>query len=197
MSVWRANIDGSNPVKLTDVSSRYPMCSPDGKWVYFNNFSTDQIWRVPLDAAGTAELVPGSAPPKTFLAGGRQAVSPDGKLMAIMLVNGLNAESMKPEDNFALINLDSSAPARMVNVDPRIAFTGVFTPDGKALAYAIRENGVDNIWMQPLDGSPGRKITNFNSEQILDLLWSPDGKTIGLLRRHSDSDVVLLQETKP
>lgn len=117
--------------------------------------------------------------------------------MAVMLANGLNAESMKPEDSFSLINLDSSEPARKLNVDPRIAFTGVFTPDGKALAYAIRENGVDNVWLQPLDGSAGKKITNFNSEQILDLLWSLDGKTIGLLRRHSDSDVVLLQETKP
>jgi eukaryotic-like serine/threonine-protein kinase len=197
MSVWRANIDGSNPVKLTEVSSRYPTCSPDGKWVYFNNFSMDQIWRVPLDGSGHAELVPGSTQPKSFLAGGRPALSPDGKQMAVMLVNGLNAESMKPEDSFSLINLDSSAPARKLNVDPRIAFTGVFTPDGKSLAYAIRENGVDNVWLQPLDDSPGKQITNFNSEQILDLLWSPDGKTIGLLRRHSDSDVVLLQETKP
>jgi hypothetical protein len=38
MSVWRANIDGSNPVKLTEVSSRYPMCSPDGKMGLLQQF---------------------------------------------------------------------------------------------------------------------------------------------------------------
>jgi len=196
-NIWRANNDGSNPVKLTDMDSRYPMCSVDEKWVFFNNESKDQIWRVPLDGSGPAELVQGSAVPKSFLAGGRQALSPDGKLMAIMLVNGLNAESMKPEDTFALVNLDSHAPPRILDVDPRIAFTGLFTPDGKALAYAIRENGVDNVWLQPLDGSPGKKITNFTSEQISDMQWSPNGKTLGLLRTHADSDVVLLQETTP
>jgi hypothetical protein len=41
-----------------------------------------------------------------------------------------------------------------------------FTPDGKFLAYPTRENGVDNVWVQPLDGSAGHPITNFKSEQI-------------------------------
>ena len=85
----------------------------------------------------------------------------------------------------------------MLAADPRITFFGLFTPEGKAFAYAIGENGVDNVWLQPLDGSQGKKITNFSSGEIVDMQWSPDGKTLGLLRTHSDSDVVLLQETKP
>jgi hypothetical protein len=28
------------------------------------------------------------------------------------------------------------------------------------------EHGVDNIWVQPLDGSKGRRITDFTSQQI-------------------------------
>jgi Tol biopolymer transport system component len=32
-----------------------------------------------------------------------------------------------------------------------------FTRDGKSVVYAMRENGVDNIWMQPLDGSAGHR----------------------------------------
>jgi hypothetical protein len=27
--------------------------------------------------------------------------------------------------------------------------------------------------------------------------WSPDGKNLGILRGHTDSDVVLLRESKP
>jgi len=196
-NIWRANADGSNPVKLTDMESRYPVCSADEKWVYFVNVSASQVWRAPLDGSGKAELLPGSVVPKAILAGGRPALSPDGKLLAIVMVNELNPEVMKPEDKVALISLDSDTEPRILPADPRIAFNGLFTPDGRALAYAIRDNGVDNVWLQPLDGSPGRKITNFNSEQIVDLRWSPDGKTLGILRSHSDSDVVLLQETKP
>ncbi len=71
----------------------------------------------------------------------------------------------------------------------------LFEAEGKAVAYPIRENEVDNIWVQPLDGSRGRQITNFDSEQILNFRWSPDGKSLCILRGHTDSDVVLLQES--
>jgi hypothetical protein len=61
----------------------------------------------------------------------------------------------------------------------------------------MRENGVDNVWMQPLDGSAGHPVTDFKSEQIWSFGLSPDGKNLAVLRAHYDSDVVLLQETKP
>ena len=72
-----------------------------------------------------------------------------------------------------------------------------FTPDGRSLAYVSREHGVDNVWVQPLDGSAARPITDFKSEQIWSFSLSPDGKSLAVLRGHWDSDVVLLQETKP
>ncbi|MGA2981369.1 MAG: protein kinase [Terriglobales bacterium] len=197
-NIWRANSDGSNPVKLTDVASRYPVCSPDGKWVYYQNDGAGQIWRVPADGSGQSEVVPGSVVPNTIIAGLRPALSPDGKFLAIVIVNALNPEVMKPEDKIALVNLESAVAPLLLKVEPGITGSGFqFAPDGKALAYAVRENGVDNIWLQPRDGSPGRKITNFNSEQIVDLHWSPEGRNLGILRTHSDSDVVLLQESKP
>ncbi|MGA6988743.1 MAG: protein kinase [Terriglobales bacterium] len=197
-NVWRANSDGSNPVKLTDAASRFPVCSPDGKWVYYQNDGVGQMWRVPADGSGQGEVVPGSVVPNTIIAGLRPALSPDGKFLAFVIVNALNPEVMKPEDKVALVNLDSAGAPLLLKVEPGITGSGFqFTPDGKALAYAVKENGVDNIWLQPRDGSPGRKITNFNSEQIVDLHWSPDGKNLGILRTHSDSDVVLLQDSKP
>ena len=197
-NIWRANSDGSNPVKLTDVGSGYPVCSPDGKWLYYQNDGVGQIWRVPADGSGKPEVVPGSVVPNSIIAGLRPTLSPDGKFLAIVIVNALNPEVMKPEDKVALVNLDSAAAPLLLKVEPGITGSGFqFVPDGKALAYAVKENGVDNIWLQPLDGSPGRKITKFNSEQIVDLHWSPDGKNLGILRTHSDSDVVLLQDSKP
>jgi len=72
-----------------------------------------------------------------------------------------------------------------------------FTPDGKSLAFAIRENGMDKIWVAPLDGSAGYPITTSKSEQIWSFRFSADGKSLAVLNGHYDSDVVLLQESKP
>jgi len=83
----------------------------------------------------------------------------------------------------------------MLDPDPRIADAPQFTPDGKAIVYSIRENGVDNLWLQPLDGSRGRQITNFQSDAIRIFQFSPDGKTLGVLRSHTESDVVLLRDS--
>jgi Tol biopolymer transport system component len=70
-----------------------------------------------------------------------------------------------------------------------------FTPDGKSVAFAIRENGMDKLWAAPLDGSAGHPITTFKSEQIWSFRFSLDGKSLAVLNGHYDSDVVLLQES--
>jgi Tol biopolymer transport system component len=63
------------------------------------------------------------------------------------------------------------------------------------VAYTIVENGVANVWEQPLDGSPGHRMTNFTSDQIRVFQFSPDGKSIAIARSHVVSDVVLLRDT--
>ncbi len=72
-----------------------------------------------------------------------------------------------------------------------------FSADGKAVIYAVHDGGVDNLWLQNLDGSPGRKITDFKSERIGDQFrWSRDGKQLALIRGHVDSDVVLIRDSQ-
>jgi Tol biopolymer transport system component len=71
-----------------------------------------------------------------------------------------------------------------------------YSADGKALEYVARENGVDNLWRQPLDGSAGKWETTFQSEHISQFQWSPDGKWLALVRGHTDSDVVLIRDSK-
>jgi TolB protein len=117
------------------------------------------------------------------------AISPDGKLLAF-------EAAMPGSTQIALVNLDAGAepPRRMIVPDPRISGFPKFTPDGKAVVYEITENGVANLWLQPLDGSRGRQITNFQSDQIAMFEFSPNGKTLGVLRSHTESDVVLLRD---
>lgn len=60
---------------------------------------------------------------------------------------------------------------------------------GWILVYIIKDKAA-NLWMQPLDGSPGHQITNFTADLITAFRWSPDRKTLAVMRRHSTSDVV-------
>jgi serine/threonine protein kinase len=195
-NVWRANADGSSPVKVTNGKrDTRAICSPDGKWVYYHDQDARRISRVLADGSEKAEPLPGSVVPNSFFTANGQAPSADGKTLAYM-VEVVDPKTQIGEQKIALLDLGSSAP-RLLIADQRVARGGLqFTPDGKSLAYPIQEKGVDNIWIQPLDGSPGHQITNFASEQISAFHWSPDGKNLGVLRNHSESDVVLLQESK-
>ena len=197
-NIWRANADGASPVKLSDgKDDRAPVCSADEKWVYYWNSELQQLWRVPLDGSGKPEMFPGSTVPRTLPEGTALSPSRDGKLLAFLLATMPTPEDPYPQYKIALLELSSKpSPPQLIDADERISTGGLnFTPDGKAVAYPIRENGVDNLWVQPLDGSRGRQITAFDSEQILNFHWSPDGRNLCLLRGHTDSDVVLIRES--
>jgi len=199
-NVWRTNADGSSPQKLSDgKDDRGPVCSPDEKWAYYWDHSLQQLWRVPLDGSGKPEALPASVVPRTIPVGSALGPSPDGKLLAYVLSTLPTPDDPYPQYKVALLELSSrDSRPRIVDADERISSGGLsFTPDGKSVAYPIRENGVDNLWLQPLDGSAGRMITQFDSEQIFDFRWSPDGRSLCLLRGHSDSDVVLIRESSP
>ncbi len=199
IGIWRLNADGSQPTQLTEGSNdgwfNSTACSGHHNYVYFSR-NVNTVWRVPLDGSGKAEAVAATALPGAFQAGRGMGISPDGKTLAY-LVEFVNTNAAIGVARIALLDLASLKNPRLLEVNPHISAGPQFTSDGKAVAYPIRENGVDNVWIEPLDGSPGRQITHFNSEQILAFHWSPDGKNLGILRGHTDSDVVLLREAKP
>jgi eukaryotic-like serine/threonine-protein kinase len=96
-----------------------------------------------------------------------------------------------------LVPLDKGAQPNVKFLTPHKQFASglKFVADGKSLMYLIRVSGVDNVWVQPLDGSAGRQITNFPSEHSGPFRLSPDGKSFGMIREHTESDVVLLRDT--
>jgi eukaryotic-like serine/threonine-protein kinase len=195
LNIWRVNVDGTNLTRLSDGKrDTIPACSADSKLAYFVDADGNRVKRVPVDG-GTPEVVPGSVVPHALIV---QAFfldrSPDGHLLALLVIVG----EANPVHKIALIPLDSGSQAqvRLLDPNPAVADAARFTPDGKALVYPITQQGVDNLWMQPLDGSAGRQITNFKSDQIVGLQYSPDGKNLAVLQRRIEADVVLLRESK-
>ena len=196
IGIWRVNADGSSAAKLAEGQfEETPVCSAHQNWAYYGPHEK-QIWRVPLDGSGKPEPIPGSVVPHAILIGQGMGISADGKTLAY-LVEVLTSERQSGIEKIALLDLATLNSPRLLDVNPRISSAAEFRSDGKAVAYSVRENGVDNLWIQPVNGSPGRQITRFDSEQILSFRWSPDGKRLGIRRGHTDSDVVLLQESKP
>jgi Tol biopolymer transport system component len=111
-----------------------------------------------------------------------------------------NGATLTTSPKLALVDLAAngkSAP-RLVDVDLRTTgFPLQFTPDSKAVACAIKDEGEDNIWVEPLDGSKGHQITDFSSRTISNFRCSPDGKHLAIARSQSTSDVILLRDTRP
>jgi len=196
VGIWRVDADGSHPTKLADEKfDTTPVCTANEKWVYYWP-GVKELWRVPLDGSGKPEPIPGSGVTNAILLGRGIGISPDGKVLAYV-VNVANPKTETGTDKIALLDVATLDSPRLLNANPRISSGVQFTSDGKAVAYPVSVKGVDNIWIQPIDGTSGRQITHFNSERILSFHWSPDGKSLGILRGHTDSDVVLLQESKP
>jgi Tol biopolymer transport system component len=190
-NVWRVDADGSNPKRLTSgVTDVGGICTPDGQWVYYTNLDTLHAFRVPIDG-GTPEAVPGTT---GFSISPGLSISGDGKLLALFTPSEDPKASV---GKLVLVPLDAGPKPRvkLLDPDPRFAQSPKFTPDGKALVYVIHEKGTDNLWWQPLDGSPGRQITSFQGDTIQYFLFSPDGKTLGVMRTHREADVVLLHDT--
>ncbi len=153
-NVWRANDDGTDLSQLTtsgvDIA---PVCSPDGKWVYYNHSeSSDIIMRVPV-AGGPAEKVPGTDIPGMLTATPQFDVSPDQKLLAMLMIN-VDPNDSKKRITLVPLNVGPHPEVRWLDPDTRISSNPIFTPDGKELLYPVRQNGVDNLWQQPLGGGP-------------------------------------------
>jgi len=123
-------------------------------------------------------------------------MSTEGTSLAYV-VEVVNKETQEGVRKIALLNLESPTSPLLLDTNQGISGSVQFTPDRKAIGYPIRENGVDNLWLQPLDGSNGHQITNFKSDRIAQFHWSPDGSKLAVLRVHSESNVVLIQEMKP
>lgn len=190
-SIWRVDSDGSNPLMLSSVGLvRNLVCSPDGKVVYYFDEDMDRVMQISTDG-GEPEPVPGTIIPKEFVAAPIAGLSPDGKKLPFFSERAPGQMDLDIVD----LNAGPNPPRRTLKPDPRVSGGVLFMPDGKAVAYPITENGVSNVWVQPLDGSPGRQITNFNSGTIGGFDWSPDGKTLGMDRTHIQSDIVLLRES--
>ncbi len=186
-NIWRMDEGGGNLKQLTAGKlDTCPVCSADGHAVFYGD-AEGKLTTVPLEG-GTAKRIAEQPVFSNF------DVSPDGKFTAFATYR---VGELK--EKLALLAIDSGQILRFLDFERPLSSATPgsvrLTRDGKAVIYPVRDGGTDNLWLQHLDGSPGKQITDFKSEEIIDFRWSFDGSKLALIRGHTDSDVVLIRDS--
>jgi serine/threonine protein kinase len=176
-SIWRMDIDGSNPKQLTTEFSFNPSISPNGQEVIYEvGVDTLRVWKVGIDGGQPVQLTDKESRLPVF--------SPDGKQFACLWWDDPNSPP-----KIAIIPSTGGQPVKT------FALQGGgyrWMPDGRSLAYFVRQDGVDNIWSQPIDGATPKQLTNFTGDGLVSFDFSRDGKQIAFTRMTGTSDVVLI-----
>lgn len=171
-NIWRMDRDGRNQTQLTHGSGEdLPECSPDGKWVVYNSVGDYTLWKVPMGGGDPEHL--------TTRPLGMSCISPDGKLIA--------------GDDFrktAIYRFSGGEPIKVLNT---WTLHCKWTPDSRALEY-IDISGYSNLYSQPLDGGPPKRLTDNKSSRIFNFDLSHDRKQLALVRGTVTNDVVLISD---
>ena len=185
-NLWRVDTDGGNLKQLTAGDGEfYPDCTPDGRWVVYqvNEVIDPRIWKVPIDGGQSVQLVNSRAT--------KPAVSPDGQVIAYSYLDielnpsrwGIGIVSAEGGERLRRFDFPSTVTERRVR----------WAPDGKSIAFLNSPGGLSDIWLQPLDGTAPKPLTNLKSERIIAFEWSPDGHSLALIRSVQTSDVITIE----
>jgi Tol biopolymer transport system component/tRNA A-37 threonylcarbamoyl transferase component Bud32 len=175
--IFRIGLDGSGATQLLDGALN-PSCSPDGKW--FTYYYKGGIWRMPIEGGEGKMLVANTGGP------GNSSISLDGRMVACYVQEQEgNAFLLKA----VVIPAEGGAILHKIVAPFGVVFLR-WAPDGKGLNYLLTRDGAQNLWYQPLDGSPARQVTHFPDSDILDFSWSKDGKQLAVTRGRTRTDVV-------
>ena len=186
-NLWVSSVDGTGLRQLTTGKFEdRAACSPDGKWVFFVDATHFAYMKIPLSGGKPEPWLNASAESRASF-----DVTRDGK-MAVL--GSYDFKARKP--TIFLFSLETGQMIKNFEYDSRHEGVLRFSPDGKGFVYPIRDKGVDNLYLQPLNGGPGRQLTNFTSLKIYSYQWSPDGKQLALVRGDSPSDLVLIKDTQ-
>jgi DNA-binding winged helix-turn-helix (wHTH) protein/Tol biopolymer transport system component len=187
VTLTRVNEDGSHLMKLFGGDVSRLGCSPDGKYAYYvNRHRPQKMWRISTDGGDPREIGLGmgesiSSP---------LSISPDGKFLAYTFVR------YRPNASKMGVQLASGGPLIKIFDVPGGTYRIRWAPAGTSLQYLVTENGVTNVWEQPLAGGNAKQLTKFNSGRIFDFTWSSDHQTLFFTRGDETSDVVMFSNVR-
>ena len=170
-NLWTIDLrrDGTatDAARLTDdaVRNGRPDYSRDGRIAFFEFSQPTSVWTIDEDGRNRVALAADSS-------AGDPSWSGDGSrvLVAGHAANRCGLWWIDPGSRRV-------TPTAIVDRDIRSARV---SPDSRTIAFHVLEpSGSMNIWTQPLDGGPRRRITN-DGEAASFPSWSPDGQWLAM-----------------
>lgn len=148
----------------------------DSRWVIFVSFrgGVERLWKVSIDGGEPVRVSDFEA--------SQPSISPDDKQIAF---SGAY---------IGVVPMQGGEPQRVPNTQAFSTSMAHWMPDGKTLLHSAGRNDRANLWLQPLDGSPPQKITNFDTEHVWRFDLSPNGKHLAIVRGLLERDAVLLTD---
>lgn len=161
--------------------------SNDGKWVVyastvFNGVRYENgLWKISIDGGEPIRLNQSDCDMPHF--------SPDDKYISCV----------RAQKDILIVTAEDGTLKRSFPTLPfsMLGFGARWTPDGKSLVYIVSPNWeVSNLWVQPLDGSQPKRLTDFTNGSIYHFAYSRDGTRLFLARGNQIHDAMLIRNTK-
>jgi eukaryotic-like serine/threonine-protein kinase len=185
--IYVAPVSGGPPRRVTaDGRSLNGLAwTADGKEIVFasNRGGLWRLWRVST-SGGRPELVNGVGE-----GAGAPTISPRGDRLAYVQARA-DANLWRTEGPASKGR--RAAPEKVI-ASSRQDWEGVFSPDGKRIAFGSDRSGSVEIWICNSDGSNQAQLTSLTAADAGSSSWSPDGKTIAFdarLEGHGDIFVI-------
>jgi Tol biopolymer transport system component/DNA-binding winged helix-turn-helix (wHTH) protein len=162
-----SNHTSEPPVALMtdEVRNSQPSHSRDGRFAFHQMSSgrPSSVWVADGDGRNRESLTSGLS----FGVWGPQWSADDRRLFV------LTAQRSSPA--FAWLDVSTRA-LTPVPISTAGVYNARLSPDDREIAFhTIQDDGVLNVWRQPLDGGPRRQVT-FDKEAISYPVWTHDGK---------------------
>ena len=166
--LWLMDTDSSTPTQFTfsPGGKVTPIWSSDGQWVAFFTFIDGSVRRKRSNGAGNEE---------TLVAGAATSVlsdwSTDGRSILISDAGSQTAD-------LTVLSLEGKRESRPYLANPTYVETrGVFSPNGRWVAYESNESGRFEIYVRPFpDPSGGQSKVSTDGGKFA--RWSPDGREL-------------------
>jgi Tol biopolymer transport system component len=182
--IWRIDGDGRNPKQLTNGDwDGFPAFQPDGQNVRYRSDVSGKDTTVKISIEG-GEPSPLDSPYQDIV-----GISPDGRFTAY-----IPPRDQSNKKRIAVAPSEGGEPIRIFDLPSEAAPRRMqWSPDSSAITYIIGQGRADNIWSQPIDGSPPKQLTDFKTSFIHCFAWSRDGKELAMARGTQTHDVVLIK----
>jgi Tol biopolymer transport system component len=183
----RIDINGGNlQVLATGSGADNPDISPDSKWVIFSTYmgGFQRIMRVPIDGGETQSMTDYHSTEPRY--------SRDGTRFACFVPN----EKSQDWTRLAIVPAAGGPPIKVFDVptDVNSGRGPIWTPDDKGISVVVAPGELQNLWLQPVDGGPGKMMTNFPVPGVARREYSRDGKRIAIVRAEGFGNAIMITD---